>query len=394
MKTVAIKPLALLCTLSAMLTACDNPSHPLIEKHTPPEVRVVTVKTESLQITNDLSGRTTAFRIAEVRPQVSGIIVKRDFTEGSEVKAGQILYHIDPAPFKAAFANARAAVSQAEANARMAQITLARYRALRDTQYVSRQDYDQAVSTAEQARASVESAKAAQESARINLAWSTVVSPIDGRTGRSTVTEGALVEAGQDTEMTRVQQLDPIYVDVTQSSEQWLRLQQDLASGKLRQHGGNAAVQVILQNGSRYPLTGTLAFSDVTVDQTTGSITLRAIVPNPEHQLLPGMFVRARLEAGVDPQAILIPQQAVTRTPRGDATTLVVGLDNKVEARTITVTQTEGDKWLVSKGLRPGERIIVSGLQHAIPGTTVTPANMTTSQADVTSVTTPIQPAS
>lgn len=397
MKTVAIKPLALLCAFSFtfMLTACDNKSESAAEKQQAPEVRVVTVNTQPLPVTNDLPGRTVAFRIAEVRPQVSGIVLKRDFTEGSEVKAGQALYHIDPAPFQAAFANARAAVAQAEASARIAQVTLSRYRSLRDTQYVSRQDYDQAVSVAEQTRAGVESAKAAQETARINLAWSTVTSPIDGRTGLSTVTEGALVETGQASAMTRVQQLDPMYVDVTQSSEEWLRLQQEMASGKLQQKAGKAVVQILLQDGTLYPVAGTLAFSDVTVDQTTGSITLRAIVPNPQHRLLPGMFVRARLEEGVDPQAMLIPQQAVTRTPRGDATTMVVGSDNKVETRTISVMQAEGDKWLVTAGLKPGERIIVSGIQRAQPGMIVAPTEMTSSPAGTASVkTTTIQPAS
>lgn len=393
-KTVAIKPLALLCAFGFTLTlaACDNKPDQVAANPQNPEVKVITVKTESLQVTTDLPGRTAAFRIAEVRPQVSGVVLKRIFVEGSEVKAGQPLYQIDPAPFRAAFARAQAGVAQAQADARIAQITLNRYQSLISTQYVSRQEYDQAVANAEQARASVVSAQAARETARINLAWSTVTSPVDGRTGLSSVTEGALVQDGQSDALTRVQQLDPIYVDVTQSSEAYLRLQQDLAAGKLKQKQGKAVVQVLLQDGSRYPVTGTLAFSDVTVDQTTGAITLRAIVPNPQHQLLPGMFVRARLEEGTDPQAMLIPQQAVTRTPRGDATVMVVGSDNKVETRAISVTQAEGDKWRVSAGLNPGERIIVSGLQRAQPGMTVAPSDMPQQSAMTASATTSTQP--
>jgi len=393
-KTVAIKPLALLCAFGFTLTlaACDNKPDQVAANPQNPEVKVITVKTESLKVTTDLPGRTAAFRIAEVRPQVSGVVLKRVFVEGSEVKAGQPLYQIDPAPFRAAFARAQAGVAQAQADARIAQITLNRYQSLISTQYVSRQEYDQAVANAEQARASVLSAQAARETARINLAWSTVTSPVDGRTGLSSVTEGALVQDGQSDALTRVQQLDPIYVDVTQSSEAYLRLQQDLAAGKLKQKQGKAVVQVLLQDGSRYPVTGTLAFSDVTVDQTTGAITLRAIVPNPQHQLLPGMFVRARLEEGTDPQAMLIPQQAVTRTPRGDATVMVVGSDNKVETRAISVTQAEGDKWRVSAGLNPGERIIVSGLQRAQPGMTVAPSDMPQQSATTASATTSTQP--
>ena len=383
-KTVAIKPLALLCAFgfTTFLTACDNGQDEAVSGKQDPEVNVVTVKAAPLQVTTELPGRTAAFRVAEIRPQVSGIILKRDFTEGSEVKAGQVLYHIDPAPFRAAYLSAQAAVAQAEANARIARVTLNRYRPLRETQYVSRQDYDQAVSTAEQAQASVVSAKAALESARINLAWSTVTSPISGRVGLSSVTEGALVQDGQSTALTRVQQLDPMYVDVTQSSDAWLRLQQELFSGRLQQNAGKTVVHIVRQDGSSYGLSGTLAFSDVTVDETTGAITLRAIVPNPEHKLLPGMFVRARLEEGVDPQAMLIPQQAVTRTHRGEATAMVVAADNKVEVRTISVTQATGDKWLVSAGLQPGERIIVSGLQRAQPGMTVSPSEMDSQPSD------------
>ncbi|MDE1189052.1 MAG: efflux RND transporter periplasmic adaptor subunit [Pantoea sp.] len=371
---VALKPLALLCAFTILsLTGCDDSSGKTAQAQEAPEVQVLTLNTQSLAVSTELPGRTSAFRVAEVRPQVSGIILKRAFTEGSDVVAGQTLYQIDPAPFRASFNNAKAAVSQAEANARIAQVTLNRYRSLTGTHYISRQDFDQAEATAAQTRAAVEAASAAQETARINLAWSTITSPISGRIGRSSVTEGALVQNAQTDALATVQQLDPMYVDVTQSSGDFLRLQQELASGKLRQNAGKAVVSVIMGDGAVYPRTGTLAFSDVTVDQTTGSITLRAIVPNPDHTLLPGMFVRARLDEGTDPQALLIPQQAVTRTPRGEATTLVVGNDNKVEVRTISVSQAEGDKWRVNGGLQAGERVIVSGIQRAQPGMTVKP---------------------
>lgn len=377
---VALKPLALLCAFVFLnLTGCDDSTGQAAQAQSAPEVQVQTLTTQSLSVSTELPGRTSAYRVAEVRPQVSGIILKRTFTEGSDVVAGQTLYQIDPAPFRASYNNARAAVNEAEANARMAQVTLNRYRSLTGTHYISRQDYDQAQATAAQTRAAVDAANAALETARINLAWSTITSPISGRIGRSSVTEGALVQDAQSDALATVQQLDPLYVDVTQSSQDFLRLQQELASGRLHQNAGKALVSVILGDGSVYPHSGTLAFSDVTVDQTTGSITLRAIVPNPDHALLPGMFVRARLDEGTDPNALLIPQQAVTRTPRGDATALVVGSDNKVEVRTINVSQTAGDKWRVIGGLQSGERVIVSGVQRAQPGMTVTPITASTS---------------
>ncbi|EJL93181.1 efflux RND transporter periplasmic adaptor subunit [Pantoea sp. GM01] len=378
----ALTPSALFCSFIALtLSGCDNSTGSEMPAKNAPQVNVVTLHTQSLPVTTELPGRTSAFRVAEVRPQVSGLVLKRAFTEGSDVTAGQKLYQIDPAPFQAAYDNARAALAESEANARMAQATLQRYRPLAGTQYISRQDLDQAEATAAQTRANVDSAKAALNSARINLNWSSIAAPIAGRIGRSSVTEGALVQNGQTDALATVQQLDPLYVDVTQSSQDFLRLQQELASGQLQQNNGKALVHVILTDGSVYPQQGTLAFSDVTVDQTTGSITLRAIVPNPDHALLPGMFVRARLDEGTNPQAILIPQQAVTRTPRGDATTLVVSPDNKVEVRSLSVSQTEGDQWLVTGGVKAGERVIVSGIQRAQPGQRVAPVDMTANAA-------------
>ncbi|NIG16170.1 efflux RND transporter periplasmic adaptor subunit [Pantoea sp. Cy-640] len=367
-------PGAILCSLVALgLSGCDNTAGNQTQTQTPPKVEVMALHSQSIPVTTELPGRTSAFRVAEVRPQVSGLVLKREFTEGSDVEAGQSLYQIDPAPFQAAFDNAHAALAESEANARIAQTTLKRYKSLAGTQYISRQDLDQADATAAQTSANVEAAKAQLNSARINLNWSSINSPIAGRIGRSSVTEGALVQSGQTDALATVQQLDPMYVDVTQSSQDFLRLQQEMASGRIHQNNGKAEVSVIMGDGSVYSHKGTLAFSDVTVDQTTGSITLRAIVPNPEHSLLPGMFVRAKLDEGINPSALLIPQQAVTRTPRGDATTLVVGSDNKVEVRTISVLETEGDKWLVTGGIQSGERVIVSGLQRAQSGEQVDP---------------------
>ena len=375
---LALKPGAMACAIATLsLSGCDNSTGSDTQAHSKPKVQVIALHSQSIPVISELPGRTSAFRIAEVRPQVSGLIIKREFIEGSEVAEGQKLYQIDHAPFQAAYENARAVFAESEANARMAQSTLRRYHSLANTQYISRQDLDQAESTAAQALASVESAKAGLHSAQINLNWSTISSPISGRIGRSSVTEGALVQNGQADALATVQQLDPMYVDVTQSSQDFLRLQREFTSGKLRQNNGKAEVTVIMDDGTLLPQKGTLAFSDVTVDQTTGSITLRAVVPNPDHSLLPGMFVRARLDEGTNPQAILIPQQAVTRTPRGDATTLVIGSDNKVEVRTISVSQTEGDKWLVTSGISAGERVVVSGTQRAKPGEVVEPVTIT-----------------
>lgn len=371
-KNRGLTPLAVVLMLSGSLalTGCDEkPAQQGAGQM--PEVGVVTVKTEPLQITTELPGRTSAYRIAEVRPQVSGIILKRNFTEGSDVEAGVSLYQIDPATYQAAYDSAKGDLAKAQAAANIAQMTVNRYKKLLGTKYISQQDYDTAQADAQQANASVVAAKAAVESARINLAYTKVTSPISGRTGTSTVTEGALVQSGQTTALTTVQQLDPIYVDVTQSSNNFLRLKQEMANGSLKQENGKAKVQLVTNDGIQYSQTGTLEFSGVTVDQTTGSITLRAVFPNPDHTLLPGMFVRARLEEGVNPNAMLVPQQGVARTPRGDATVMVVGEGDKVEIRNITATQAIGDKWLVTDGLKTGDRVIITGLQKVKPGAQV-----------------------
>ncbi|ROP49925.1 membrane fusion protein (multidrug efflux system) [Enterobacter sp. BIGb0383] len=371
-KNRGFTPLAIVLLLSGglALTGCDD-NQAQQGGQQMPEVGIVTLKAEPLQITTELPGRTSAYRIAEVRPQVSGIILKRHFTEGSDVEAGVSLYQIDPATYQAAYESAKGDLAKAQAAASIAQLTLKRYQKLLGTQYISQQDYDTAQADALQANASVIAAKAAVETARINLAYTKVTSPISGRIGKSSVTEGALVQSGQATALATVQQLDPLYVDVTQSSNDYLRLKQELANGTLKQENGKAKVELVTNDGSKYPQTGTLEFSDVSVDQTTGSITLRAVFPNPDNTLLPGMFVRAKLEEGVNPNAMLVPQQGVSRTPRGDATAMVVGEGDKVEVRQITATQAIGDKWLVTDGLKTGDRVIVTGLQKVRPGAQV-----------------------
>lgn len=371
-KNRGLTPLAVVLMLSGSLalTGCDDkPAQQGAQQM--PEVGIVTLKSAPLQITTELPGRTSAYRVAEVRPQVSGIILKRNFTEGSDIQAGVSLYQIDPATYQATYESAKGDLAKAQAAANMDQLTVKRYQKLLGTKYISQQDYDTAVATAQQSNAAVVAAKAAVETARINLAYTKVTSPISGRIGKSAVTEGALVQNGQTTALATVQQLDPIYVDVTQSSNDFLRLKQELANGKLQQENGKAKVELVTNDGLKYPQNGTLEFSDVTVDQTTGSITLRAIFPNPDHTLLPGMFVRARLEEGVNPDAILVPQQGVTRTPRGDASAMVVGEGDKVEVRQITATQAIGDKWLVTEGLKTGDHVIISGLQKVKPGVQV-----------------------
>ena len=374
-KNRGLTPLAAVLMLSGsfLLAGCDNNDQAQAAQQQAPEVGVVTLKSAPLKITTELPGRTSAFRIAEVRPQVSGIILKRNFVEGSDIQAGESLYQIDPATYQASWNSAKASLVQAQANARIASLTVKRYKPLLGTKYISQQDYDQAVATQSQAAAAVQAAQAAVETARINLAYTKVTSPISGRIGRSSVTEGALVQSGQATAMATVQQLDPIYVDVTQSSEDFMRLRNELNAGTLQQADGKAEVKLLTQNGTEYAQSGTLEFSDVTVDQSTGSITLRAVFPNPDHSLLPGMFVRARLDEGTNPHALLVPQQGITHTPTGQATALVVNADNKVEIRTLTADQAIGDKWLVTAGLQEGDRVIVTGLQRVKPGVPVTP---------------------
>lgn len=371
-KNRGLTPLAAVLMLSGglILAGCDNNSdkQQAGAQQSAPEVGIVTLKAQPFNVTTDLPGRTNAYRISEVRPQVGGIILKRNFIEGSDVQAGSSLYQIDPAPYQADYNSAKGSLAQAQASAEIARLTVNRYKPLLGTNYISKQDYDQAVATSRQADASVQAARAAVDNAQINLAYTKVNAPISGRVGKSTVTEGALVSIGQSAALTTVQQLDPIYVDVTQSSSDFLHLKKDLENGTLKQSAGKANVRLLLENGSEYAHPGTLEFSDVTVDETTGSITLRAIFPNPQHDLLPGMFVRARLDAGVRNDALLAPQMGITRNARGDATAMVIGEGDKVEIRDVTTSKAVGDKWLVTDGLKAGDRIIVTGLQKIKPG--------------------------
>jgi membrane fusion protein (multidrug efflux system) len=365
----------LVVTAALMLTGCD-------EKHSgaaqaapsakPPEVTVVMLAPQRIAITTELPGRTSPYRIADVRPQVGGLILRRLFTEGGEVKADQQLYQIDPSTYQAAYDSARASQARAEATLKNANVQFERRRSLSVGGWVSKQDYDNAAASAQQAEADLGAAKASVEMARINLVHTKMLSPISGRIGRSSVTEGALVTTDQTTALATVQQLDPIYVDVTQSSTELSRLRRELESGQLQGAGaGEAAVTLILEDGTEYPESGKLLFSEVTVNQGTGSVTLRAEFPNPKRELLPGMFVHARLEEGVVEQAILVPQQGVTRNPRGEATAMVIGADSKAELRVIRIDRAVGDKWVATDGLRAGDKVIVDGLQKVRPGVVV-----------------------
>jgi len=340
-----------------LLAACGQQRSTPVAK-APPRVSVVTLQTQSVPVSSELPGRVAAYRTAEVRPQISGIVLKRLFVEGSEVRAGQQLYQIDPAPYQANYDSAVAAEVSARALSE-------RYQALVAANAVSKQDYDNAEASYLQARAAV-------ETARINLTYTRVLSPIAGRIGRSMITEGALVTANQATAVATVQQLDPVYVDVTQPSATLLRLQRESTAGLLRKDGvGQTRVQLRLEDGSDYPLPGTLQFSEVTVDSGTGSVTLRALVPNPQRLLLPGMFVREQIQEGVRQGTVLVPQQAVGHDQKGTPNALVVGPDNVVQVRMLQAERAVGDSWAVTSGLAVGDRVVVEGIQFARPGVKV-----------------------
>ena len=338
----------------------------------PPEVAVVTIQPRAVTTTAELAGRTSAHQVAEVRPQVGGIVQKRLFTEGADVKAGQVLYRIDPATYQAAFDNARAALARSEANLPAIRLRAERMKELLADKAVSQQDYDDASASLKQAEADVQYWKATVENARINLKYTSVTAPISGRIGRSSVTEGALVSAQQPSALATIQRLDPMYVDVPQSTAELLRLRRSTEEGRLDPNGaGQKKVRLILDDGRPYPLEGTLQFRDVTVDPTTGSVVLRAVFPNPKGILLPGMYVRAVVQEGVRRQAILVPQQGVSRDPKGNPLVLVVDNEGKVQQRMITTDRAIGDQWLVASGLAAGEKVIVEGMQKARPGATV-----------------------
>ena len=348
----------------------------------PAQVGVVTVQPTTVSLTTELPGRLEASRVAQVRARAAGILRERVFKEGSDVKAGQLLFRIDNAPYQAALASAQATLARAQANVAQTTAQAERYKPLMEANAISKQDYINAVSAQKSAEADLAASRAAVQTAQINLGYSSVTSPIAGRIGRALVTEGALVGQGEATPLAVVQQINPMYVNFTQSTTEVLKLRRALADGKLQKAGADAAkVQVVLEDGTVYAQTGKLLFSDLTVDPTSGQITLRAEVPNPQGLLLPGMYVRVRVAQASQPQGILLPQQAVTRTEGGD-TVLVVGADNKPQKRTIKVASAQGQSWLVTEGLQPGEKVIVDGFQKMmVPGAPVNPVPWSPSAA-------------
>lgn len=350
------------------LTACSGNQSQQAAAPSAQPVMVVTLQSQSVTLTRELPGRTSAYLVAEVRPQVNGIVKQRLFTEGGSVKAGQTLYELDEAIYRAAYNSAQAALVKAKATLEAAQASARRSAELVKIDAVSAQDNESAIAALRQTEADVAAAEAAVASSGVNLGYAHITAPISGRIGKSTVTQGALVTANQTTALATVQQLDPIYVDVSQSSSEWLQLKQAIDAGRLESSGSGTPAKISLENGSTYAQEGKLQFADVTVDPSTGSFLLRVLVPNPGNTLMPGMYVKALLNEGVRKQAILVPQQGITRDPKGDATALVVGADNKVEQRSVKVSRTIGDQWLVEEGLQAGDRVIVEGIQKVQPG--------------------------
>jgi membrane fusion protein, multidrug efflux system len=358
--------------IALLLTACGHGGKPAGGfGDMTPQVTVVTLKEQTVTLRRELPGRTNAYLVAEVRPQVGGVLKKRLFEEGSLVKAGQPLYEIDDAIYRAQLESAQATLAKAEATVAAAQLAADRARELIKIDAVSRQEYDNAISSSGQAQADVAAGKAAVANATVNLSYAHLTSPISGRIGKSSVTVGALVTANQTAAMATIQQLDPIYVDVNQASSEWLHLKQEIDSGRAQSGAADSPVTILLTDGRTYGEKGKLQFADITVDPTTGDFLLRAIVPNPNGELLPGMYVRALLDEGVLSKGVLAPQQGITRDPKGNATALIVNAQGKVETRDVKVSRTVGDQWLIDEGLASGDRIIVEGLQKVQPGIAV-----------------------
>ncbi|MCI1711609.1 MAG: efflux RND transporter periplasmic adaptor subunit [Chiayiivirga sp.] len=355
--------------LVALLAACTSTEAP--PAPSAPEVAVVTLATQSLDLTRQLPGRVQPFLVAEVRPQVTGIVAERYFSEGGEVEAGAPLYQLDDASYRAEVNSARAALTRAQATAQSARQTAQRSATLSKQGLVSKQTNDDAVAAQREAEAGVGVARAALDSANIVLGYARITAPISGRIGKSSVTQGALVTANQTAALATVQQLDPVYVDLTQSSAELLQLRRDLAAGKVTE-SDEVAVTILLEDGTPYSQPGRLAFSEVSVNPDTGSYLLRVVVPNPDSLLLPGMYVRAVMSDAQRSDGLLVPQEGVARNPRGDATVLVVAADGKIEQRAIEVSRTEGANWVVESGLAAGDRVVVEGLQKARPGMVVT----------------------
>ena len=367
-----LRPVVATLAITVFLAGCGKPPGGPPPDPGMPVMGVMKIQAQPVTLDTELPGRTVPYLIADVRPQVGGIVKTRDFREGGDVKAGQTLYVIDPATYKAAYDSNVAALGKAQASLKTTRLKAERYKELVEIQAVSKQDYDDAAAALGQGESEVAAAKANVESSRINLAYARVTAPISGRIGRSAVTPGALVTASQTTALATIQQLDPIYVDVTQPSAALLRLRRALAEGDLQRAGANAArVTLMLEDGSVYPLEGRLEFSDVTVDQETGAVALRAVFPNPKADLLPGMYVRAVLQEGVKQQGLLVPQQAVTRDSTGKPIAYVVGADNRLERRVLETDRAIGDQWLVRSGLASGEQLVVDGQQRAAAGAEV-----------------------
>ena len=367
-------PLVLALALTGALAACSDKAAPAPDKAAPAKVGVITVQSESQTLTSALPGRTSAFMSAEIRPQISGIVQKRLFTEGTTVKAGQALYQIDPAPYQVAEASAKAALAKAQAQARTAQVNAQRNAELVQIDAISRQAYEESQASAQQSASDVAVAQAALQAARINLGYTRITAPIAGRTSLSTVTPGALVTANQAGVLTTIAQIDPVYVDITQSSTDLLQLKRELAQGRFERVGeGAARITLQLEDGSTYPHAGRLQFAGVNVNPSTGAVTLRAVVPNPDGVLMPGMYVQTLLPTGVSSDALLLPQQAVTRDIAGKASALLVNAEHKVERRPIEVDRAIGNRWMVSAGVAPGDTVIVDGFQRIKVGDTVNP---------------------
>ncbi|SEM26545.1 membrane fusion protein, multidrug efflux system [Pseudoxanthomonas sp. GM95] len=365
----ALRPLVLPLMLAACLAACSKSQAPVQPQAA---VSVQAVSTQRLAMDQTLPGRTVAYMTSDVRPQIGGLIQKRLFTEGQEVKAGQVLYQIDPATYQAAYDSAKGDLAQAEAAVLSAKPKAARYENLVKLDAVSKQDGDDAIATLRQDEAAVVAAKAALQTAKINLDYTRITAPISGRIATSTYTPGALVTASQDTALTTIQQLDPIYVDVSQSSAQLLALRKQMDSGALKSVDGKAQVSVTLEDGSTYAHTGTLEFVGTSVDTGTGNVTLRAVIPNPDGLLLPGMYVNAVLPMAIDDTAILVPQTAVTRNTKGEATVKLVGADKKIVERVVQTGSAMKDQWVVTGGLKAGEQLVVEGGSKVSAGQTVT----------------------
>ncbi len=366
-----IVPLVLICACSQEQS--QNAGADALPKT---QVGVVTLQPQSVSITAELPGRLTASLVAEVRPQIGGIIEKRLFTEGGEVRQGDVLYQINPASYQAAYESAAADLQKAEAAVPSAQAKVTRYQGLIRQNAVAKQDFDEAVASLAQAKAEVAAAKAALDTAKINLDYTSIKAPISGRIDKSSLTPGALVTASQDTLLTTIRTLDPVYVDVTQSSTNLLNLRQAIRDGRIKISGKNVNVRLRLENGEIYPLAGTLEFAESAVSETTGTFTVRARFPNPDRLLLPGMYVRALVEEGIAPNSFLVPQRAVSRNTKGEPTGLFVNAENKVEERVLQVGQSVGNNWLVSAGVSAGDRVIVEGSQLVKAGQDVEAADV------------------